>query len=224
MPGYYSEKLSAARLKKCYDLAPPRVKQYLRAEIDFTAGFIKQNHCILELGCGYGRVMDQIAAKAKNVFGIDTSLGSLTMAKEYLSHLDNCHLICSDAVSPSLKTGQFDLVLCLQNGISAFHVNPKNLIQNAYRLTKGGGKTIFSTYSEKFWNDRLDWFQIQARYGLIGEIDEAATGEGVIICKDGFRADTVSPAQFKNLISTITQNFEFKEIDKSSLFCILEKS
>jgi 2-polyprenyl-6-hydroxyphenyl methylase/3-demethylubiquinone-9 3-methyltransferase len=224
MPGYYSEKLSAARLKRCYDLAPPRVKQYLRAEIDFAAGLIKQNHCILELGCGYGRVIDQIAAKAKNVFGIDTSLGSLIMAKEYLSHPDNCHLICSDAVSPSLMTGQFDLVLCLQNGISAFRVNPKNLIQNAYRLNKAGGKALFSTYSEKFWNDRLDWFQIQARYGLIGEIDKEATGEGVIICKDGFRADTVSPTQFKNLISTITQNFELIEIDKSSLFCILEKS
>jgi hypothetical protein len=33
---YYSEKLSAERLKKCYDIAPSRVRQYLDAEISLT--------------------------------------------------------------------------------------------------------------------------------------------------------------------------------------------
>ena len=32
MKGYYSECLSAERLQRCYEIAPPRVKQYLAAD------------------------------------------------------------------------------------------------------------------------------------------------------------------------------------------------
>ena len=33
MGDYYSEKLSAERLRRVYEIAPPRVRQYLRADI-----------------------------------------------------------------------------------------------------------------------------------------------------------------------------------------------
>jgi hypothetical protein len=36
MPGYYTDKLAAERLHACYDLAPPRIKAYLEAEIEFV--------------------------------------------------------------------------------------------------------------------------------------------------------------------------------------------
>jgi len=36
MPGYYIERLAAERLRACYDLAPPRTKAYLEAEIEFV--------------------------------------------------------------------------------------------------------------------------------------------------------------------------------------------
>ncbi len=37
MGSYYAENLSAHRLKRVYDLAPPRVRQYLDAEAGFKA-------------------------------------------------------------------------------------------------------------------------------------------------------------------------------------------
>jgi hypothetical protein len=36
VPGYYSERLAAERLRACYDLAPPRTSAYLEAEIEFV--------------------------------------------------------------------------------------------------------------------------------------------------------------------------------------------
>jgi hypothetical protein len=36
MPGYYTKRLAAERLRACYDLAPPRTKAYLEAEIEFV--------------------------------------------------------------------------------------------------------------------------------------------------------------------------------------------
>jgi len=36
MQAYYSQKLSADHLRRCYEIAPLRVKRYLEAEIEFV--------------------------------------------------------------------------------------------------------------------------------------------------------------------------------------------
>ncbi|MBW1983064.1 MAG: class I SAM-dependent methyltransferase, partial [Deltaproteobacteria bacterium] len=81
MADYYARKLSARRLQLVYDIAPARVKRYLQAEIDFVLARIAAWHVVLELGCGYGRVLQPLAQKAKSVCGIDTSRESLQLAR-----------------------------------------------------------------------------------------------------------------------------------------------
>ena len=49
LSGYYSEKLSAERLRRVYDLAPARVKRYLDAEIEFVLKRINPGDRVLEL-------------------------------------------------------------------------------------------------------------------------------------------------------------------------------
>ncbi len=67
---YYSQKLSAEKLKLCYDLALPPVQHYLKSEIDFVVQKINRQSKVLELGCGYGRVLKQISSAASAIFGI----------------------------------------------------------------------------------------------------------------------------------------------------------
>jgi ubiquinone/menaquinone biosynthesis C-methylase UbiE len=78
---YYSKKLSAERLQRVYELAGPRVKQYLQAEIDHLAGFVQPGSRILELGCGYSRVLAPLAKIAGRGWGVDNAPGSLALAK-----------------------------------------------------------------------------------------------------------------------------------------------
>ena len=54
----------------------------------------------------------------------------------------------------TFRDGGFDVVVCIQNGISAFHVDRRLLIERAVRLARQGGQVLFSTYSERFWPDR----------------------------------------------------------------------
>jgi SAM-dependent methyltransferase len=215
--GYYSEKLSGERLRRCYELAPPRVQRYLQAEIDFVLRYVRPSFRVLELGCGYGRVLAQLADRAAVVLGIDTSLDSLRLARRELG--GKCRLAGMDAVALALADGTFDLVICVQNGIAAFGVDKRKLIEEAIRVTRPGGTVLFSTYSEKFWDHRLAWFRIQASHGLIGELDPLATGDGVIACKDGFRAETVSPEGLQSLLPGRHRPPRITEVDASSLFC-----
>ena len=218
MTGYYARKLSAERLRRCYALASERVQRYLLAEIECVLERIAPEHSVLELGCGYGRVLQHVAPHSNVVFGIDTAFDSLCMAKDIVRS-PSCALFQMDAGMLGFSRHCFDVVVCIQNGISALNVDPEALLREACRVTRPGGKVLFSSYSEKFWDDRLEWFKIQAYHGLIGEIDEHRSGNGTIICKDGFEATTVSPDGFLSLSSSLGLDAGIFEVDDSSIFC-----
>lgn len=219
--GYYSKHLSAHRLRTCYEISPPRVQQYLAAEIEHVLSRICPRDTVLELGCGYGRVLRPLAAKAATVVGIDTSRSSLRLARKTLAHLSNCWLAEMNALMLGFRERAFDVVVCIQNGISAFGVDRRALLAESMRVTRAGGTVLFSSYSEKFWSERLEWFRLQAEHGLLGEVDWDATRAGVIVCKDGFRATTVSPDEFLSLALALNVRAHIVEVDRSSLFCEL---
>ena len=219
MPEYYREKLSAARLEKAYEIAPPRVRQYLEAEIEHAVRGLGPGDAVLELGCGYGRVMSRLAGSARFVVGIDTSLESMRHGKAGLERAGNCAFARMDAVRLGFRDGAFDRVVCIQNGISAFHVDARALVREGVRVTRPGGLALFSSYSESFWEDRLAWFVLQAEAGLVGEIDRGRTGDGRIVCKDGFTATTFTARQFAALAGEIGVDARIVEVDSSSVFC-----
>ncbi|MCK4595836.1 class I SAM-dependent methyltransferase [candidate division WOR-3 bacterium] len=218
MKGYYSDKLSAERLKRCYEIAPPRVQQYLKEEVNYVLQKIHPGDTVLELGCGYGRILPQLTQRAHRVIGIDTSLVSLYIGRETLCDISNCFLVNMNAIRLAFNDRAFDLVVCIQNGISALHVAQKDLIRESIRVTKVGGTILFSSYSDKFWKDRLEWFELQSKAGLLGVIDNEKTRDGVIVCKDGFTATTVSPDQFLSLTTGFNVNVQVVEVDESSIF------
>jgi ubiquinone/menaquinone biosynthesis C-methylase UbiE len=216
---YYNDKLSAQKLKRCYEIAPSRVKQYLEAELNHVLSHIRLGDIVLELGCGCGRILPRIARKARLAIGIDTSAASLKLARESLNDLPNCHLLNMDAVRLTFQDGIFDLVVCIQNGISSFHVDQHELLRESIRVTKTDGKVLFSSYSDKFWEHRLQWFQLQSDAGLLGRIDHEKTGNGEIVCQDGFTATTVRPDQFLALTAELAPDVRIVEVDESSIFC-----
>jgi 2-polyprenyl-6-hydroxyphenyl methylase/3-demethylubiquinone-9 3-methyltransferase len=219
----YLEKLSAEKLKRCYEIAPPRVQQYLRAETEFVLKNIRPGDVVLDLGCGYGRTMRTFAHKAGFVVGIDISCSSLLLGQSYLRLTRNRLLLEMDAAKLAFFEGTFDAVVCIQNGISAFHRDPCRLFQESVRVAKPSGVVLFSTYSEKFWDHRLEWFRKQAEEGLLGEIVEERTGNGVIVCRDGFQASTCTGKQFRDWAAQLPVSFEIIEVDQSSLFCVIGK-
>jgi len=216
---YYKAKLAAKKLVKCYQLASPQVRQYMESEILFVLDKLKPEDKVLDLGCGFGRVIPDLAKKAALVVGVDNSNSSLLLAKSGLQSISNCLLVQASAQYLSFKPGSFDVTICIQNGISAFHIDPRELLKESLRVTKSGGIILFTSYSTKFWSHRLEWFERQADAGLLGEIDKDKTRNGEIVCKDGFKATTVSPEQFLALTSGLNADITIKEIDESSIFC-----
>jgi len=217
MPGYYVGKLSGERLRQCYDIASPRVKQYLEAEIRAVIDYLEPDDKVLELGCGYGRVTLRLAEISNCVVGIDTSSDSIALARQIASLNSRCEFLVMNAIDLSFDESEFDKVVCIQNGICAFGVDRETLLNEALRVTRPGGRILFSTYSERFWSSRLEWFKAQSAAGLVGEIDYEKTGNGTIVCKDEFKSGMMLPGELLSLGKQLDLKTEVVEIDESSV-------
>ena len=218
MPGYYSDTLSADRLRRCYEIAPPRVRQYLASEIAHVRERLRPDMEALELGCGCGRVVFELAGAARRVTGIDLSEQSIDLARRLAPPGAPVAFQVMDATRLGFADHAFDLTCCIQNGICAFHADEDVLLEEALRVTRPGGTVLFSSYAAGFWEPRLAWFELQAAEGLIGPIDRARTKDGTIVCLDGFSAGTCSPEAFERLARRHGLDSVLTEVDGSSLF------
>jgi 2-polyprenyl-6-hydroxyphenyl methylase/3-demethylubiquinone-9 3-methyltransferase len=219
---YYANKLNSANLFRVYETDLPRVRRYLDAEIGFVRRDLKGTERVLEIGAGYGRIMRELAPFAAAVTGIDISEDSVTLGREYLRDVPNCRLEAMDAHELAFDE-EFDVTLCLQNGLSALKGEAEDLVRRCLRALAPGGKAYFSTYSPRFWDHRLAWFREQADKGLLGEIDQEKTGKGVIVCRDGFRAVTFSEEDLEVLGKASGCAHRVREVDESSVFLVLRK-
>ena len=219
---YYSKSLNASRLLDVYQTGIDRVRQYLEAEIEFVKKDLDVGERVLELGAGYGRIMRELAPFAASLVGVEYSKDSVLFGIEYLASFGNCSLKTMDAHLIDFDS-EFDVVLCLQNGLSAMKGDPRNLVERSIRALACGGRAYFSTYSSKFWDHRLEWFKEQSEKGLLGEIDWENTKNGKIVCHDGFTATTFSEEDLDALGMLCGQPYRIEEVDESSLFLIVEK-
>jgi len=222
---YYAKSLNSQRLYEAYQTKYPRVKEYHLEEINFAKDTLCGTEHVLELGAGYGRIMKELAPSCKSIVGIDISKDNVAFGKEYLQYVSNAELFVMDAneIEPAAFEFAFDVVLCMQNGLSAMKVEPFSYVEKIMNLISTGGRALISTYSAKFWPHRLDWFMEQAEKGLLGEIDLEQTKDGVIVCKDGFRALTHSTEQLEEIGKHSGYPYEIHEVNESSVFLVINK-
>lgn len=221
MDNYYAESLNSQKLFQVYETAIPRVAQYLQAEIDFVKQRLTSTQRVLELGAGYGRIVKELAPCCASIVGMDISEESVELGRAYLQSCPNASMVAMDVHQMHFPE-PFDVVLCVQNGLSAMRAD-HTVIQKILDIVVPGGTAYFSTYSANFWDFRLKWFEEQAAKHLLGEIDYTQTGNGVIVCKDGFKAMTHSPEDFEKIGKDSGYPHQIQEVDGSSLFLIIQK-
>lgn len=222
---YYAKNLNSKRLYEVYQTKYPQVKAYFDAEISFVKNRLNGTERVLELGAGYGRIMKELASACEHIVGIDISEDNVVFGQDYLQGMPNTSLVVMDAhrIEPSAFETPFEAVLCMQNALSSMKVEPFSYTDKIMSLLSPGGRAWISTYSEKFWPHRLAWFQEQAEKGLLGEIDLDETKDGIIVCKDGFRAVTHSPGQLEEIGKASGYPYEIYEVDESSIFLVISK-
>ncbi|GMV38394.1 MAG: hypothetical protein AMXMBFR64_01100 [Myxococcales bacterium] len=93
----------------------------------------------LELGCGFGRLLDLLAPRVERLVGVDLSARSLAVAA------GRGHTVLrADALALPFRAGAFDAVVA---GFGVFaHLEPRAAIAEAARVLAPGGRLAFHTF------------------------------------------------------------------------------
>ncbi len=94
---------------------PKEVQEYLDNEIEFINTHLVKGKSILEIGCGFGRLLEILSKNSKKVTGIDYSKNLLRIARERLKDKKNIELHHMNAKKLDFKDNSFDYVVCLDN-------------------------------------------------------------------------------------------------------------
>ncbi|MEW5996970.1 MAG: class I SAM-dependent methyltransferase [Candidatus Micrarchaeota archaeon] len=142
---------------------PPKlIQDFLDGEIGFVEEHIRPGKKILEIGCGYGRLMRVLSKNAKKVVGIDFSKRMVGLAGKNLSDAGNVEILPMDADDLKFADGSFDYVLCLDNSFGNMPGIELGVLREMARTCKKGGEVIVSVFSENAGDVQAE------NYGRIG--------------------------------------------------------
>ena len=117
---------------------------------------IKKNMTFLDLGCGTGRAVGQVADLVNNkgtFYGVDLSAKMIAKAKVNFKGHKNFHFIKANAESIPLKNNLFDIIICTNSFHHYYH--PDKVMEEIHRLLKSKGKIYILDPTADSWGLKL---------------------------------------------------------------------
>jgi len=115
---------------------------------DLLKKIIKKSEKIIDLGCGYGNIIQAIKKRypKKKIIGVDISPVRIKFLKEKYS---KDKFLCRDVVNTKLKKDFFDLIISTQ--VIEHLKDDKKFINEIGRIMKKGGYVYISSVIKKPW-------------------------------------------------------------------------
>lgn len=119
--------------------------------------YIKKDHLILDIGCGFGKVSLQLAFQGFYVEGIDINETGILAAQESARKLnldDKAHFRVGDATDLPYMEDKFDVVI--MHGLLTIIVDKSDrnkIIQEAYRVLKPEGHLYIVDFGQTWHSD-----------------------------------------------------------------------
>jgi SAM-dependent methyltransferase len=124
-----------------WDTPAGRIRVRRRAGFFVEAAGLRPGRRALELGCGTGLFLDQVAASGASITGIDLTPELLARAGERLASRGNVSLCCGDAEALPFHDHAFDVVY----GSSILHhLDLDRALAEVHRVLKPGGRIAFT--------------------------------------------------------------------------------
>jgi ubiquinone/menaquinone biosynthesis C-methylase UbiE len=124
-----------------WDSPSGRRRARRRAELFVEHGGLRPGRMALELGCGTGVFLEQVAESGASLHALDLSTDLLARARRRLAGRANVRLHCGNAERMPFHDGTFDTVY----GSSVLHhLHLKPALREAHRVLRSGGRMVFA--------------------------------------------------------------------------------
>jgi len=144
---------------------------------------IVKNEYVLDVGCGTGLFIKEIAKMVTFIIGIDISRRMIKVANDKCKHLRNVHLICGDADYIPLRKRIIDKIFSftlLQNMPDVYQI-----IREILRIAKSDSKIILTFNKKVFNSEDVRKLLKKLNLGITKFIDYEDSKDYLAICKIG---------------------------------------
>jgi len=184
--------------------APVLIQNFLDEEIAFIKRLPLTGKQILEVGCGYGRLLTILGESAGQVVGIDFSQPLVAKARHRVPS-KNVQILEQNASKMSFGNDVFDYVMCLDATFGNMPGIENEVLLEMKRVCKKGGEIILSVFSEAAKNAQ------HANYERIGLTDIRDDGKAVTT-KEGLYSRRFSKDDLMKLGSSAGLTFSIRSL------------
>ncbi len=188
---------------------PILLQQFFELDLKYIHTNLEANKEVLEVGCGFGRLLPELSKLSRNVTGIDFSDLQLSQAQEIVANLKNVQLLKMRAESMAFRSESFALSLCMNCTLGNMPNIEKTVVEEMVRVTKSGGKVIIRIFADTE-AVRLAQYENYNRLGLTNIRDNGSA----ITTDEGFYSRRFNKTELQELFKktgltpTITSDCE----------------
>lgn len=187
----------------------------LTKEKEFLLKNIPRNAKVLDIGSGFGRVLEVLSPKVKEIIGIDNDKEAVEKSKEFNQGKKNVKIILADAENLKFGDEEFDVVTCLGGTPSNFGKTRDKIYSEIKRVLNKDGLFFCSVYNEDALEERLTYYE---KYYPNKYIVNKKTGYVEVFGK--FVSEQFSKEQIKKILEE--NGFEVLEVIKSGVLNIVK--
>jgi ubiquinone/menaquinone biosynthesis C-methylase UbiE len=159
---------------------------------------------LLDVGCGTGRTLVQLAAAhpALDMIGVDLSPYYVEVARDALSRAPNAQLLALNAEDLPFKDGFFDIA----TSVFTFHELPRSVrrrvVDEMKRVLRPGGLLVIEDSAQKHDGIELDYFmsRFSSEFHEPYYDDYVRDSLEALLADRGFAVDRVEPAFVSKLV------------------------
>jgi ubiquinone/menaquinone biosynthesis C-methylase UbiE len=136
----------ATRYDAWYQTPIGAVAHQMEQEAVFALAEVKTGERVLDIGCGTGIYMLELARRDVHVVGVDPSMEMILIAREKFRQagLKGC-FICGSAEALPFRPERFDLALAVSS--LCFVGRPDRAVEEMHRILKSGGRIVVGEFN-----------------------------------------------------------------------------
>lgn len=194
----------------------PEFKEWMKKDVLEIKKFLKKEFVVLDVGCGWGREIKELAPFCKRIVGVDDDPKEVETAKSYLKDIPNIVLLIRNAQKIDFPDESFDIIISLGNTLGNLRESKEIVLREMKRLVDKDGKILISVYLKGNTFERAEAYK---KIGLkIREIKD-----GKIIFEGGEASEEFSKNELKKLFEKVGLKVKFKDINSIAVLCIAER-
>lgn len=196
--------------ERMHQVTPTSIREYVKAVHRYLLSHIRGNVLILDVGCGTGDFIKEIARQVDKIVGVDASSKLISIARQNLKDISNISLIQGDIDSIKIPKEYFNFIISLWTLPNID--DPIPFIKKIKPALKQGGVIYIDTYSELATEERIKMYK---KYGLT----VLGHNEKEIIIKEGLTEKIYTQNDLEILFRSAGMLVEIIPLHKFGYLC-----